>query len=300
VSGGRFAESTHGAEPSLSESIHSRVVGTRFKEVNRNSAAFGRLALGSHVGVEKSGELGPIPDPTRWGPNYPSEGTDDLGIRTSTRNTTADTRNMDDGEWDLVRETPVDFGDYYTGTSRPESGTVMSGTDDFYVRRRPPRTAETPSTERRETFPRRNNTNGSSTNAELPPHLRLQPQQPFVRPVSGLDHDDLGSVYTEISQWRSRLKVINAEIARSQREGYNDIADGARIKGWLLVGRGLRFIPGIQLIEGRAKEDIRWDVLQHERRPVDSIILWVLIAITTLLLAAGCEWNITSKSTFTL
>jgi hypothetical protein len=111
-----------------------------------------------------------------------------------------------------------------------------------------------------------------------------------VRPVSGLNHNDLGSVYGDISQWRSKLKAINAEIEEAQRNGYSDIALGANIKGWLMVGRGLRFIPGVQLIEGRAKEDIRWDVLQNERNTLDSVVVWVVIAIVTILLGAGCTY----------
>ena len=44
-----------------------------------------------------------------------------------------------------------------------------------------------------------------------------------------------------------------------------------------MVGRGLRFIPGIELVEGRAKEDIRWDVLQNERTTLDTVVLWMVV-----------------------
>jgi hypothetical protein len=105
--------------------------------------------------------------------------------------------------------------------------------------------------------------------------------------VSGLDHDDLGVVYADISNWRTRLKAINAEIADGQRDSYNDIADGARIKGWLMVGKGLRFLPGIELIDGRSKEDIRWDELQHQGSAGNRTIYWTLVAFLLVLLAAG-------------
>jgi hypothetical protein len=108
-----------------------------------------------------------------------------------------------------------------------------------------------------------------------------------VRPISGLNHDDLGAVYGEISSWRSKLKAINAEIAKVQEDCYNDIAGGAQIKGWLMIGRGLHFLPGTQMIEGRAKEDIRWDVLQNERTALDTFTLWLIVAMIILLLAAG-------------
>jgi hypothetical protein len=90
---------------------------------------------------------------------------------------------------------------------------------------------------------------------EVPPHLRVQRAPPFVRPLTGLNHDELGSVYSEIRTWRTRLKTINEDIRIAQEEGYQFIADGARVKGWLLTGRGLRFIPGVELIKGHAKED---------------------------------------------
>ena len=122
-----------------------------------------------------------------------------------------------------------------------------------------------------------------------PPHLRLQPRQPFVRPLSGVNHDKLGEIYADINHWRWKLKVINAEIAEVQRESYNDIADGARIRGWLMVGRGLHFIPGIQLIEGRAKEDIRWDELQNEGSKTRTTTFWLVIGVIAILLGVGSE-----------
>ena len=92
--------------------------------------------------------------------------------------------------------------------------------------------------ERRETFPMRSRTGNTEANSQLPPHLRLQPQGPFVRPISGLDHEDLGEVYNDIGQWRTKLKTVNAEIADAQNAALNDIAEGVRLKGWLITGRG--------------------------------------------------------------
>lgn len=289
VSGGKFADIPNERQPTFSDSINSRVIGSRFQEVNRNSVAYGRLPLGSHVKLEKSGELGPssppaIPDHRRYGPNYTTDSWFEQPIEQgvypeSTIPEESGNAAIDDEEWvDLMREAPIDWGSDYNGT--PPAGPSS-------IRMRPRK--EPVSAGRRETFPLRNKTPGTGEDGTLPPHLRLQPQQPFVRPLSGINHDDLGAVYGDISQWRSKLKSINAEIADSQGESYNDIADGARIKGWLMVGRGLRFIPGIQLIEGRAKEDIRWDVLQNERGVLDSIVLWSVVVVVTVLLAAACK-----------
>lgn len=288
VSGGRFADSGTIEHPSLTDSINSRVIGSRFQEVNRNSVAYGRLPLGSHVKVEKSGELGPsspresfaassIPDPRRFGPNHPLDSSNEteandygeLGVLYE------DESGQVDEDWvDLSTGRPADFDSDYNGVPPARSS------------RRPKK--EPAPAGRRETFPLRNDETSDPDNIP-PPHLRLQPSQPFVRPLDGINYDDLGHVYEDITQWRSKLKAINAEIANAQRESYNDIAEGARIKGWLMIGRGLRFVPGIQLIEGRAKEDVRWDVLQTERGLLDWVVVWTVMAVIVVLLAAGRE-----------
>jgi hypothetical protein len=109
--------------------------------------------------------------------------------------------------------------------------------------------------------------------------------------MSGVDYDALGEVYSDIRVWRSRLKAINAEIMEVQQDGYAAIAEGENTRGWLMIGRGLRFIPGMELIEGRAKEDIRWDVIQNERGPLDAIVLWSVVVVVVILLAAGRKWT---------
>ncbi|OCH87483.1 hypothetical protein OBBRIDRAFT_736098 [Obba rivulosa] len=274
--------------PSLADSFNQRVVGSRFQEVSRNSEAFGRIPVGSQLVLDESGQLGParftespVPDPYRTN-QYTSW------------DTTAFSDNMPHQQWfarppeepimeqeepeedwhDVLREDPEAFehGEEYPRSTRR--------------RPRPPR-AKTAPPQHRETFPLRNR-NGSTTAEEVtPPHLRLQPRGPFVRPLSGLDHETLGSIYADINLWRSKLKGINAEISELQRETYNDIADGVRIKGWLLVGRGLRYIPGIQLIEGRAKEDIRWDQLQNEGSPMRTVAFWTAVVTVSIMLGVG-------------
>ena len=289
VSGGRFAESGGvDRHQSLSESINSRVIGSRFMEVNRNSVAYGRLPLGSHVAVEKDGELGPvsdagswlppIPDPRMFGPNYGITPYDDLHVD---EHGIVRAIHGREPEWvDVSTDGPDEIEEDYNGIPPDQAGP-----SSFMRRPRPPKSDPAPST-RRETFPRRDD-RLDDPDLVPPPHLRLQPSQPFVRPLEGLGFADLGDVYTEITQWRSRLKIINAEIAEVQRDCYNDIASGTNINGWLLVGRGMRFIPGAQIIEGRAKEDIRWDVLQNERGWLDSAVMWAVILGITVALAAA-------------
>ena len=292
--GGRFSSGTTvERHQSLTESINSRVIGSRFLEVNRNSVAYGRLPLGSHVTVEKSGELGPavdkgdwlppIPDPRLFGPNNGPALYDEMSVN---EHGVVSIPEETDGEWVDLSAYPAD-----DDTSFDDSPSGQAGPSSFIHRPRAPR-PDPPPLIRRETFPLRYD--DYQDPEDVPPHLRLQPSQPFVRPLDGLGFDDLSHVYTDITHWRSRLKIINAEIAETQQDSYDNIASGTNITGWLLVGRGLRFIPGVELIEGRAKEDIRWDVLQNERSPLDSIVMWAVIFTVIIVMAAACKCLSTS------
>ncbi|KDQ63154.1 hypothetical protein JAAARDRAFT_147164 [Jaapia argillacea MUCL 33604] len=359
ISGSRFDDPSSQEYPSLSDSVHQRVVGSRFQEINRNSVAYGKLPIGNQMKLDKTGTLRrvestpsspihEIPDPSFFGPNHgggvPSssfyqgypEGQmmsdDGRGMMTDdgrglvlsddgrtqmfsddghsqsrygyaeTHTQEAETHTqegerMSDGydhDWvDLMHEAPQSFDPSPEGsTTMPYHPQGGQWGDEMIppVIPRPPRVTDTPPSDRRETFPLRMRSQPSGGLDEppvAPPHLRLQSQGPFVRPISGLDHDDLGAVYADINRWRTQLKAINQEIGDAQRNAYNDIADGARMRGWLMIGKGLRFIPGVRLIEGRAKEDIRWDELQGQVGLGGKVIHWVVIVMVAIALAAG-------------
>ena len=231
---GRFSSSaTVDRHQSLTESINSRVIGSRFLEVNRNSVAYGRLPLGSHVTVESSGELGPaaykgdwlppIPDPRLFGPNYGLATYDKMSVN---EHGVVSIPEEIDEEW-------VDLSAYpaYDDTKFNDLPSDQAGSS------RQPRVpkADPPPLIRRETFPLRYE-DYQDPETLPPPHLRLQPSQPFVRPLDGLGFDALSHVYTDITQWRSRLKIINAEIAETQQDSYNDIASGIKLQDgcWLV------------------------------------------------------------------
>lgn len=308
VSGGQFTDAetdelgalrSRRREPTLTDSFNQRVVGSRFQEMNRDSMAFGRLPIGSQLILEKNGQMGParltespVPDAAPYHPQG---------------HTSWDTAAFNEGftpqQWwthqpgDSIQEVPEEafLGDEWVDVLQEDPEAFQNQEDyntDTAPRRRPrpPRPNKVAGTDdRRETFPLRNRRNAEDE-AQPPPHLRIQPRAPFVRPLSGLDHDDLGHIYVDINTWRAKLKSINDEIADVQRESYNDIADGIRVKGWLLIGRGLRYVPGVQLIEGRAKEDIRWDELQNEGNGLRTAMFWLLVVIVGLGLGIGSEW----------
>lgn len=312
VSNGQFADAeveefgtmrSRRREPSLTDSINQRVVGSRFQEVNRDSMVFGRLPIGSQIIMEKNGQMGParltespLPDAAPYHPRAGHTSWDTAAFNEAqpphqwwghqagdSIQEIHELPELSDDWVDVMNEDPEAFqnGEEYNTAPRR--------------RPRPPRAKNvTTNDDRRETFPLRNRGDDEGQD-QLPPHLRLQPRAPFVRPLSGLDHDDLGRVYGDINIWRAKLKSINDEIAELQRECYSDIADGVRVKGWLLVGRGLRFVPGVQLIEGRAREDIRWDELQNEGGFFRTMAFWIIVIMVGLLLGIGSKWHSSLK-----
>jgi len=272
---GRFAD----PHPSFSDSVNSRVVGSRFQEiVGKQPHRYGPVLR------QEAPEDNTIPDDASWIPPTLPGSRDRVGQYNS-HAMSSDFLDDNSRLHTLSEEGSEDWVDVAGREPIHEMLTEPNG------RGQPPRTqarkqrhgnAREASTS---TFPLRK----EEEYAPPAPHLRVQPSQPFVRPKDGVDFDLLGSAYTDIQGWRQRLKAINAEIMLVQHDCYTDIADGARIKGWLMVGRGLRHIHGVQVIEGRAKEDIRWDVLQNERTIFDTIVLWSIFFVASVLLAAGRE-----------
>lgn len=326
INGGRFADDD--SRTSFTDSVNQRIAGTRFQEGSRLSMAFNRLPLpvGSLFRTNASGPLDSvpepdlepeldahIPDPRMHGPNYVPRMTEDTTDPATLYSPGSDPTHLatpsSDGDWvDVGREAPIDFR-YSRTPSAPSVPSPMAmphvlppppdaplqparASSIFRFGRRPKIFGPAPS-EHRSTFPLRDRAGtdpgeGSGPGEVVPPHLRVQRAPPFVRPLTGLNHDELGAVYAEIRTWRSRLKTINEDIRLAQENGYQDIADGTRVKGWLLIGRGLRFLPGIQLIEGRAKEDVRWDILQQGGSdPLSRVSFWTVVVVIAVALLVG-------------
>ncbi|PCH34029.1 hypothetical protein WOLCODRAFT_113020 [Wolfiporia cocos MD-104 SS10] len=290
VNGGHFADvrsnsssSTRQGEPSLSDSFNQRVVGSRFQEVHSDSHTIEQIPMGSQVAVNKSGQLEairtPISELGEWNPDMhaswstaapPENDTFPYNLYIPHGSQDHILQETEESWHDVSKEDPEAFqnAEEYSQKarrrSRPPKATngINAGLESFPLRLR-------------------NIANQGVPASQTP----LQPRQPFVRPVSGVDQDALGRYYEEINTCRLSLKAYNAQIADLQRESYSDIADGAHIKGWLLVGRGLRFIPGVQLIEGRAKEDIRWDELQHSGSYLRTLSFWTFVLTISIMLA---------------
>lgn len=287
VDGGRLASGIS-TPISLTDSFKQRIVGSRFQEVDRDPASYNAMPSGSHVKTEELGEPSiSIPDPKYYRPNHGGGSTESGGGGTGTGTeylTVESSRGSFDDDW-VVLTHETDFGNPLG--EGPRANPAPRPQEELAPRRQRQRALDT-SSDRRETFPLRIRPKDNIPAEDVPPpHLRLQPRQPFVRPASDLNYDNLGAVYTEINQWRSQLKLINMQIAEAQQDSYADIADGAPVKGWIIIGRGLRHMHAVELIEGRAKEDVRWPILQHETTLLDSIAFWLVVVVVNILLAVG-------------
>ncbi|KAG1766395.1 hypothetical protein EDD22DRAFT_878114 [Suillus occidentalis] len=231
VDGGRLASGIS-TPISLTDSFKQRIVGSRFQEMDRDPASYNAMPSGSHPSIS-------IPDPKYYRPNHDGGSTESGGGGTGTGTeylTVESSRGSFDDDW-VVLTHETDFGNPLGEGPRASPA---------------PRPQE-------ELAPRRQRS-GPKDNNVPPPHLRLQPRQPFVRPASDLNYDNLGAVYTEINQW---------------------------LKGWIIIGRGLRHMHAVELIEGRAKEDVRWPTLQNETTLLDSIAFWLVVVVVNILLAVG-------------
>lgn len=121
---------------------------------------------------------------------------------------------------------------------------------------------------------------------------QLRLQRPVVRPVSGLYPEHLTSLYGDIRKWRSHLKALNLQISEEQQTLYDDIANGASVRGFLLIGRGVRFLPGVRMIEGRSKDDVRWEELQHDGGTIGHLSFWLIVGIVSVVLAGASEFHL--------
>lgn len=302
-------DSPQGGTPSFSDSVRSRIVGSRFQEFNQDHN-YDRegLPIGSRITLQH-GELAPAPHQPEheaantaypYGPSYghdvdPSSGNEEETAGSPENGTSEPKTSRVTSATDYAATILLDpslnhftYDDHHE--SPPETIPAASVAENGGQTTPQARgTQEKYPPGRRETFPMRYRDNETQEEAQVPLHLRLQPQGPFVRPLSTLDHDDLGAIYSSIGEWRTRLKQINIQISDAQSDCYNDIADGSRIRGWLITGRGLRFLPGIEMIEGRSKEDIVWDELQDRERWERSWTFWIFVIWIAALLCAARE-----------
>ncbi|WWC87156.1 uncharacterized protein L201_002042 [Kwoniella dendrophila CBS 6074] len=78
--------------------------------------------------------------------------------------------------------------------------------------------------------------------------------------VSGEGSSPLAAYYKAIRDFRAKFKELNDEIEERQRNKFKEITSvDSTVKGWIVVGKGIRWLPFAELIEGYTREDIMWN-----------------------------------------
>lgn len=115
-----------------------------------------------------------------------------------------------------------------------------------------------------------------------PPSLRLF--DPALRPAPSASPDFLAEVYAAVRHHRSELRRLNAEIGELKAVAMADVSEGRTARGFVLVGRGVGRITGARMIEGRTRDDLRWEELLEEpiRTPFWGAVAAVCLAFAVL------------------
>ncbi|TYJ58169.1 hypothetical protein B9479_000993 [Cryptococcus floricola] len=148
-----------------------------------------------------------------------------------------------------------------------------------------------------------------SPNDADPALLGPQPrshEELVVRPVSSgpqaSSHRHSGApstiakTYMEVRELRSKFKEVSTEVERLQAGKFAEISQSTKgqegqvssaILGWIVVGRGVKWIHGADAIEGRSREDILWDQLGRTGRK-SEMTFWAEVCLLGFLLMAIC------------
>lgn len=112
--------------------------------------------------------------------------------------------------------------------------------------------------------------------SEVPPTPAGPPQTPVGRSLTPLRSPSTPTspsspvTYRErrdpdIEAYRTQFKALNEEISILQQDTFGSLSKAEPMLGWLLVGRGVEWLPRAQIIEGRTREDILWGNIGHAR-----------------------------------
>lgn len=127
---------------------------------------------------------------------------------------------------------------------------------------------------------------------------------PRLRTLSTVSSLELANLYTTLRYKRSELKRRNAEIAELQIVARAEIAEGrGKVAGCVLVGRRVGSLPGVEKIEGKTKEDVRWELLYQGGRRRGELRFWgwiVALAVLMCILGALSSLPNPQKSQLTL
>ena len=268
---------------------------SRFLEVNRDSSLFSkRFSIGQRIKIDDLGQYVPDPSPESEGNNPLGSSTSHVGLG-GTGSSHGHGNPPSSHGHDLYSEAgpssaahpgaaaeeEVDSrGEALEDSRHASTGAVPSrGSADFL------RLQEGPQ--------RRVEIQSGLPELQPGPERRAQVLAPPTAAVvasaraSQEETSPLGLNYEDIRETRARMKALNAEITSFQQRAFGFIATGEGVIGWVIVGRGVRYLAGAQRIEGNTREDILWANVGSRTR---EGLFWVKI------LAIGIVLGIISGS----
>ncbi|WWD08005.1 hypothetical protein V865_006115 [Kwoniella europaea PYCC6329] len=215
---------------------------SRFKEINRDSAMYGgRFDIGQRIKMDQTGNW--VPDPS---PQFEETNELDTSPDTSHEGPTSERRP--------------------NSSDPPHSNEATRGMSTTPIISSP--TSPEPPV--------------SPTSPYSPEELGQRPRIPTrsSHRVSTEGTSPLAAHYASIRGTRARFKILNMEIEGMQKQKFAEIASTtADIKGWIVVGKGVRWLPHAELIEGYTKEDILWQNAGALTRKKDQRTFWLKVLL---------------------
>ncbi|KAM0753755.1 hypothetical protein T439DRAFT_377901 [Meredithblackwellia eburnea MCA 4105] len=106
-----------------------------------------------------------------------------------------------------------------------------------------------------------------------------------LRPARHVSPSRVSEVYSDVRKYRSELKRLNSETGELQALAMADVSEGKNARGYLLVGKGVWKLSGVQPILGMTRDDVKWERLSNsrsERRLAKAF--WAKVAFYCLVL----------------
>ena len=263
-------------------------VPTKFVEINRDSALFGgkRFEIGQRIKVDELGQYVLDPSPNSEASSFlGSADRSSFGSFSTSAllNGSFTERGPSTGPITAPVGTTESLGSPSASTpARPVEGQTIGSTD-------PPTPPEDPAAQ--DVF-----TSGGSVPLEPPEvqpettrTLRQQRNTPLEaprRPASPGSSAKSRLHYSDIRDSRIQYKQLNDEIAVLQQHMLAQSATGAGAQGWIIVGRGAKYIPFAQDVAGKTKEDIIWS--NSSKKPSETVF-WCKVAGVCAALGLFCE-----------
>lgn len=90
-----------------------------------------------------------------------------------------------------------------------------------------------------------------------------------------------------VEAYRTQFKALNEEISVLQQDTFSKISRAEPMLGWILVGRGVEYLPGAQVIEGGKRQDILWANLDRQSGEKRYIIQVLIIGFVFFLISTS-------------